>query len=119
MSVRRCAAWYLRHDPGGFVRGIEGELDPIDVEIAAVRRLQWEETRDRLAQLGYDTSRFGPPVPIHPCEERSFAHPTSEEIYEDELRARATGRPKPGQQLGPRNPGLVVRVGCGQVLRVY
>jgi hypothetical protein len=63
MSTPRDKLWYRPHDQDGPVAELDIRLDCIDIEIDALRRLRYEETKAKLEQLGIDTSKYCPPPP--------------------------------------------------------
>ena len=66
--------WYWLHDQDGQVAEIERRLDRLDVEIDALTRVRFEETKARLEQLGIDVSNYKPPPHIHRSEQRCTNH---------------------------------------------
>ena len=74
MSDSRDKAWYLIPDKGGQVAELEVRTDVLDWEISYERQRRHEETRDRLARLGYDVSDYKPLPPIHRNEQRCLEH---------------------------------------------
>jgi hypothetical protein len=74
VSDRRDKLWYLINDRGGEVAELEIRLDRADLEIDGLRRIQWEETRDRLQRLGFDVSKYRPPPQLRLFEQRCANH---------------------------------------------
>ncbi len=74
MSARRDKLWYWLHDQDGQVAELDIKLDRIDIEIDGLRRIQYEETKAKLEQLGIDTSNYRPPPHIHRSEQRCSNH---------------------------------------------
>jgi hypothetical protein len=103
------------HDRDGEVAAVERELDILDWEVNALRRMRHDELKARLDALGFDTSRYRPPPRVHESERRSVHHFDDErddiedvitkakragsldELYDEWRAGRVTGR-SPGRQ---------------------
>jgi hypothetical protein len=74
MSVHRDKAWYLVNDRDGKVAQLDIELDRLDIETDALRRIQHQETKARLERLGFDTTNYRPPPRTLRSEQRCLNH---------------------------------------------
>ena len=92
MSGRRDADWYLRHDRGGLVRQVEANLDSLTLEEHGHATLLARRARAGLAALGYDTSRYSDPPPLHRDELNCNHWPTLQQTI-------AYGRAKEGPEM--------------------
>lgn len=74
MSAQRNKLWYWLNDKDGKVAELDIELDCLDIEIAGLRRIQYEETKAKLERLGLDTTNYRPsPLPLR-GEQRCINH---------------------------------------------
>ena len=69
-----------------------------ELELHLIRRVQWKETRARLAALGIDVTNYREPLPLHRSEMESTSVKPGEVIYGD----RTIVRRNIGQVLGVR-----------------
>jgi hypothetical protein len=83
--------------------GLEYQLDAIDQELAGLARIQWRETRDGLARLGFDVTNYTEPRYPRPVESAQ--------------RTRVLDRPRAAQATAAER-GRIYRFGIGQVLQV-
>jgi hypothetical protein len=98
------------------VRGVEGEIDKLNIELDGRRRIRYGETRALLAQLGFDVSRFRPPPRMLACEQHCSRWPTERDYlqYEAMKEHRREVGPAP-DSLGAGQ--VVIRHGSGQIPR--
>jgi hypothetical protein len=82
MSVVRDKLWYLLNDKSGELAALELELDVLDAEIDAERRVVYERTKAGLERLGFDTSNYRPPPYIARGEQRCLGHLTEDDDIE-------------------------------------
>ena len=125
MSAPRDKLWYWLHDQDGQVAELEIKLDRLDIEIDGLQRIRYEETKERLEQLGIDTSNYRPAPPLLASEQRCTNHLRDDDdiealviaatetpldrTYREFLAARSTT-----DTSGPP----IIRRGIGQVLGV-
>ncbi len=130
MSARRDKLWYWLHDQDGQVAELDIKLDRIDIEIDCLRRIQYEETKAKLEQLGIDTSNYRPPPHIHRSEQRCSNHLRPDDdigalvtaaqerpldrAYREHLAARSAA----DEETVDTGGALLIRPGIGQVLGV-
>lgn len=130
MSARRDKLWYWLHDQDGQVAELDIKLDRIDIEIDGLRRIQYEETKAKLEQLGIDTSNYRPPPHIHRSEQRCSNHLRPDDdigalvtaaqerpldrAYREHLAARSAA----DEETVDTGGALLIRPGIGQVLGV-
>jgi hypothetical protein len=123
MSTRRGPGWYLEHDGGALVRGLEAQRDALALEIVGLDRLRHAETLERLERLfGAEheiTTAYRTQTPhVHRLELHCSSWPTDAEAFEFEIererRPKAQRTPDPSAlgagEYVSRRVGAVVRV---------
>jgi hypothetical protein len=91
-------------------RRVEWDLDQFDLEIAGLRRLEVERSRETLRRLGFDVSGYTPPALPHRLEQRSRHH-AAEEAAEILRWQKARGaNPRPSRNLRRRDTGDVIGI---------
>ena len=130
MSARRDKLWYWLHDQDGQVAELDIKLDRIDIEIDGLRRIQYEETKAKLEQLGIDTSNYRPPPHIHRSEQRCSNHlrprddigalvtAAQERPLDRAYREHLAARSAADEETVDTGGALLIRPGIGQVLGV-